>query len=159
MQEIKDIISTIEAIATKTKTLALNASIEAARAGDAGRGFAVVAEQVRDLATKSSQASQNTVALIVASLKAVERGVNLANTTASKLQSVSDNAIEIADMVGKIAINSQEQTAFVEQISVGIDQISEVTQTASASSEESAVKILGSKSSFFNSSGRLDFAF
>ena len=137
-EEIKDIISTIEAIATKTKTLALNASIEAARAGDAGRGFAVVAEQVRDLATKSSQASQNTVALIVASLKAVERGVNLANTTASKLQSVSDNAIEIADMVGKIAINSQEQTAFVEQISVGIDQISEVTQTASASSEESA---------------------
>lgn len=137
-EEIKNIISSIEAIATKTKTLALNASIEAARAGDAGRGFAVVAEQVRDLATKSSQASQNTVALIVASLKAVERGVHLANTTANKLQSVSDNAIVIADMVGKIAINSQEQTAFVEQISVGIDQISEVTQTASASSEESA---------------------
>lgn len=137
-EEIKNIISSIEAIATKTKTLALNASIEAARAGDAGRGFAVVAEQVRDLATKSSQASQNTVALIVASLKAVERGVNLANTTANKLQSVSDNAIVIADMVGKIAVNSQEQTAFVEQISVGIDQISEVTQTASASSEESA---------------------
>ncbi len=137
-EEIKNIIGTIEAIASKTKTLALNASIEAARAGDAGRGFAVVAEQVRDLAAKSSQASQSTVTLIAASLQAVERGVNLANTTANKLQSVSDNAIEIADMVGKIAINSQEQTAFVEQISVGIDQISEVTQTASASSEESA---------------------
>lgn len=137
-EEIKKVIGSIEAIAAKTKTLALNASIEAARAGDAGKGFAVVAEQVGDLAAKSSQASQNTVDLITASLRAVERGVNLVNVTAGKLQSVSDNAIEIAEKVEKIAVNSQEQTAFVEQISTGIDQISEVTQTASAFSEESA---------------------
>lgn len=138
-EEIKIVIDSIEAIAVKTRTLALNASIEAARTGEAGKGFAVVAEQVRDLAVKSSQASKNTINLIATSLKAVERGVDLVNATAKKLQSVSDNAVEIAEMVGKVAINSQEQTAFIEQISVSVDQISEVTQTASAFSEKSAI--------------------
>lgn len=137
-EQIKDIIASIEAIAVKTKTLALNASIEAARAGDAGRGFAVVAEQVNDLAAKSSQASQNTITLIAAALNAVEHGVALANQTAEKLQSVSDNANKITDMVEKIAENSQEQAAFIEQISVSIDQISDVTQSTSSFSEESA---------------------
>ena len=137
-QEIGKIIKSIEDIATQTKTLALNASIEAARAGEAGAGFAVVANQVRNLATKSAEASQNTTTLIAASLQAVDKGVKLVNTTAERLQNISDNAVVIADMVEKIAVTSQEQTASIEQISVGVDQISGVTQNASATSEQSA---------------------
>lgn len=71
-------------------------------------------------------------------MSAVAKGAKLANDTASRLESVSENAVVIADMVGKIATNANEQSVSIAQVSVGIDQISSVTQTTSATSEESA---------------------
>ncbi len=136
--EIGKIIKTIEDISFQTNIHALNAAVEAARAGEAGKGFAVVAEEVRSLANKSSVASNDTAALIEGSLEAVARGKDLAGATAESLSKVVEEVRVAAATVDKIADAAEEQAGAVEQVTVGVDQISDVVQTNSATSEESA---------------------
>ena len=136
--EIGKIIKTIEDISFQTNILALNAAVEAARAGEAGKGFAVVAEEVRSLANKRSVASNDTAALIEGSLEAVARGKDLAGATAESLSKVVEEVRVAAATVDKIADAAEEQAGAVEQVTVGVDQISDVVQTNSATSEESA---------------------
>lgn len=137
-KEISKIIETINQIASQTNLLALNASIEAARAGDAGKGFAVVADQVSALAAQSAEAAKESASLIDTSVAAVEKGMVIANDTASQLGAVVDNSRHIVDEVNNIADVLNTQTEAIKQVDDGVEAINDVVQTNSATSQECA---------------------
>lgn len=137
-EKIQEINKTIEDIAFQTNILALNASIEAARAGDAGKGFAVVAEEVRNLAGKSAEASGKTTSLIQESAQAIENGRQLAGDTAETLRSVLDQTAEVDRIISEIAASSAQQTLHMASITEKTGQISRYVTASAANAEESA---------------------
>lgn len=137
-KQISKIIATINEIAAQTNLLSLNASIEAARAGEAGRGFAVVADQVSVLASQSAEAAKESTALIESSVRAVEKGMVIADETAVQLKNVVAGSEEITEKVDRIAEASEEQAMSIAQINKGVEHINEVVQTNSATSQECA---------------------
>ena len=136
-KKIENIIAEIESIASQTNLLSLNASIEAARAGDAGRGFAVVADEIRDLADQSAKSAVDTRELVNNTLREIEEGHKVANKTADVLYGVVDSIQKIAVSAKTLSENTQVQAEAVEQADQGIARISEVVQSNSAAAEES----------------------
>ncbi len=135
-EEIEVIVTSIEEIASQTSLLALNASIEAARAGDAGRGFAVVADQIGKLATDSAQAVVSTKELISKTVEEVDKGNQVTEDTVVGFERIISELENFAEASKANSEVSRTQSVALEQVTQGVDQISMVTQQNAAASEE-----------------------
>lgn len=137
-KKIGNIISEIEDIASQTNLLSLNASIEAARAGEAGRGFAVVADQIRQLAEQTTKSAVDTRDLIEGALQEIAEGNTAADHAAESIGNVVNGIQQIAESSKHISDVAKTQANAMDQAEQGVNQISEVVQSNSASAEETS---------------------
>gem|GEM_PF-382445 len=136
--EVAKVARGIEEIAFQTNLLALNAAVEAARAGEAGRGFAVVADEVRNLAQRASEQARVTSALITESGNRTREGGKQAAEANAVLKVIQERVAKVVGLVGEISAASKEQAQGVEQINKAVSTMEQIVQQNSANSEQSA---------------------
>jgi methyl-accepting chemotaxis protein len=150
--QIGEIVQVIDEIADQTNLLALNAAIEAARAGEQGRGFAVVADEVRKLAERTTKATKEIATMIMKiqkdtggavesienGTKEVEKGKELANKAGESLKQIIKGTNEVVDVITQVATASAEQSSTSEQISKNIEGINNVTNESAGGIQQIA---------------------
>jgi len=136
--DINAIVKTIDDIAFQINLLALNANVEAARAGKYGKGFAVVADEVRNLAVKSANSVKETTVKVRDIVGAITRGHEITSEVASQIEQMYTNMYQTTEMNEEVAASSQEQLLSMERVNQGIHQINQVTQTTASSAEATA---------------------
>ena len=137
-EKVSGVIANIESLANQTNLLAINATIEAKRAGEAGKSFAVVASSVKDLADKSAISATQTKALIDDTIAKAKRGSQLSDETYSTFEMIMDSLEQIIAVSSKIAETGAQQHKNMVDIAVQIDEISRDVSTNAATSEETA---------------------
>ncbi|MCL2123627.1 MAG: methyl-accepting chemotaxis protein [Desulfovibrionaceae bacterium] len=152
-ESIGGVMNVISDIADQTNLLALNAAIEAARAGEAGRGFAVVADEVRKLAEKTMQATQEVgsniqaiqnsartnISEVTNAVKNIGEATELANASGSALHEIVELASSTSSVVASIATAAEEESATSDEINKALDEVNRiVTETTSAMTEASS---------------------
>jgi methyl-accepting chemotaxis protein len=150
--QIGEIIGVIEHIADQTNLLALNAAIEAARAGEQGRGFAVVADEVRKLAEQTTKATKQIAGMIqqiqsdshgavnamANATKQVDGGIVLADRAGVSLHEIVNISQKVTHMVSQIAVANEEQSSTSEQISKNMEAIAAVAQETASGTQQIA---------------------
>ncbi len=126
--QIDEFIGLIDSITFQTNILALNASVEAARAGEHGRGFAVVAQEVRTLASRSSDASRGIRELIDTSVSRTQSGASLVKSTGRTMQEIVASIERITGVIGEISAGAKEQSQGIAQVNIAVSELDNMTQ-------------------------------